>query len=441
MHKQLILVAAAVLVLCPLRGHAKDARKNSQCDAPKYFGICDAYVPGAISSFPEKQPILVADTWHNGPAERAGICPGDEIVAVNGVPAAENTMDRMLQEIASAKPSIVVLRIKRGDQTLEFHVRRVRESTLAKLSHQKFINDSSLGRAARTVPRSEKRAEFTRYVDFFKMLEEREGITRIEGQDVPVGTPPEQVKRIRQLSSGSPDNPREAGWVGPSGGKYSFGFTALVLKDPTEVLVERVFPQSPALRAGLLPGDRVVAINGQEILAPANVKSVLLEPDQERGISLKVDRSGEQKAFELRSELQGKIFAADLTWELPHPSGHPRFDPNSYFLGVRVLYSPEPGEAMISRVEWPSPAFDAGLHVGDSILAINGKPTSATSREDLGKLLVPQGPAPLTLEISRLGKKETLTVKPATHRDAEEAIGRKPAKSGFGFVPPGCPAS
>jgi C-terminal processing protease CtpA/Prc len=438
-HKQLFLVAAAVLLLCPLSGHAKDARKNSQCDAPNYFGICDSYVPGTIAGFPEKQPISVIDTWHNGPAERAGVCPGDKIVAVNGVVAVQNTMDGMLHEIVSAKPSRVVLRIKRGDQTLEFHVRRVRESTLAGLSHQKFLNDPSLGRAAVTVPKSEKRTEFTRYVDFFKMLEEREGITRIEGQDVPVGTPPEQAKRIRQLSSGSPDNPREADWVGPTSGKYSFGFTALVLKDPSDVLVERVFPQSPALRAGLLPGDRVLEVNGRDVFASGSVKASFLEPDEERSISLKVDRGGEQKIFELRSELEGKTVAADLTWELPHPSGRPRFDPNTYFLGIRVLYSPEPREAMISRVEWPSPASAAGLHVGDSILAINGKPTSAISQEDLGKFLVPQGPAPLKLEISRLGKKKTLTVKPATHRDAEEAIGRKPTKSGF--VPQGCPAS
>jgi C-terminal processing protease CtpA/Prc len=94
---------------------------------------------------------------------------------------------------------------------------------------------------------------------------------------------------------------------------------------------------------------------------------------------------------------------------------------------------------MISRVSWPSPAFGAGLHVGDSIVAVNGKPISAISREELGELLVPQGSTALTLGISRLGKKKTFTVKPATRRAAEQAIGRKPTKSGF--VPQGCPAS
>jgi S1-C subfamily serine protease len=437
MRKQFFLTAAAVLILCPLSGHAKDAPKKSHCDAPDYFGMCDPYVPGTKAGFTRKQPISVVDTWHNGPAERAGICPGDEIVAVNGVPSAENTMDRMLHEIVSAKPSMVALSIKRGDQSLEFRVRRVRESTLAKLSHQKFINDPSLGRAAQTVPRSEKRAEFTGYVDFLKKLEEREGITRIEGQDVPVGTPPEQVKKLRQFSLGGKDNSREDGWVGPTAGKYAFGFSTLLLKDPSEALIDTVLPQSPAHRAGLLPGDRVLEIDGREISTSGSVKALILEPDQERNITLQVERGGEQRIFELRSEPSEQIGAADL--RLPLPSGPRHFDADFYILGIGVLSSPDPREAMVSEVSWPSPAFDSGLHVGDSILAVNGKPISAISREELGKLLVPQGPAPLKLEISRLGKKKTVTVKPATYRHAEEAIGRKPTKSGF--APQGCPAS
>lgn len=439
MCKQLFLIAAAVLILCPLSGHAKDARKDSHCDAPDYFGMCDPYVPGTMVGFRQKQPILVVDTWHDGPAEHAGICPGDGIVAVNGVPAAENTMDRMLHEIVSAKPSMVDLSVKRGDQTLEFNVRRVRESTLARLSHQKFLNDPRLGRAAVTVPKSEKRAEFARYVDFLKKLEEREGITRIEGLDVPVATPPEQVKRIQRVSFRGADHSRQTDWVGWTAAKYTFGFSALVLKDPSEVLIDRVLPQSPAFRAGLLPGDRVLEINGRETFASGNVKALILEPDQERTISIKVERAGEPRTFELRSELFEKVAAADLRRELPLRSGPPRFDPNNYIVGIVVLYSPDPREAMVSRVEWPSPAFDAGLHVGDSLLAVNGKPISAISREELSKLLAPEGPSRTTLEISRLGKKKTLTVKPATYRDAEEASGRKPTKSGF--VPQGCPAS
>jgi S1-C subfamily serine protease len=310
---------------------------------------------------------------------------------------------------------------------------------LAELSHQQSMSDPIIGGAAVLVPKSEKRAEFARYIDFHNKLEEREGLTRIEGLDVPVGTPPGQVKRIQQFSFGGPDHSREAGWVGPTAGKYSFGFTLLVLKDPSEALIDRVFPQSPALRAGLLPGDRVLEVGGREIPASGEVKAMILEPDQERSISLKVDRAGERRTFELRSEPFEQIAAADLRRDLPLPSLPLRFEPNNYIVGIAVLYSPDPREAMVSRVSWPSPAFDAGLHVGDSILGINGKPISKISREELSKLLIPERASPLALEISRLGRKKTFTLNPVTYRKAEESIGRKPAQSRF--VPQGCPES
>jgi predicted metalloprotease with PDZ domain len=439
MKRQPLLVAVTVLLACGINGHAQEAHKDSHCDAPEYFGMCDPYVPGTLVAFPPKRPIRVVDTWHDGPAERAGVCPGDEIVAVNGVVAANNTMDRMLHEIVSAKPSPLLLSVKRGDQTLEFHVGRVRESTLAKLSRQKFFSASSIGRHAVTVPKSEKRTEFNRYIEFLEKLEEREGLTRIEGLDVPAGTPPEQVKRLLRVSFGGPEHSREADWVGPSAGKYSFGFSVLVLKDPTEVLMDRVYPQSPAFRAGLLPGDRVLEVGGREIPASGDVKALILEPDQERNIGLKVDRAGERRTFELRSEPFEQIAAADLRRDLPLRSAPLRFDPNEYIVGIAVLYSPDPREAMVSQVQWPSPAFGAGLHVGDTILAINGMRISGISREELSKLLVPEGASPLALEISRLGKKKTFTVIPVTYRQAEESIGRKPAHSRF--VPEGCPAS
>jgi S1-C subfamily serine protease len=177
-------------------------------------------------------------------------------------------------------------------------------------------------------------------------------------------------------------------------------------------------------------------LDGREISTIGDLKALILKPDQERTISLKVDRGGEQQIFPVRAEPFDQVAAADLRRELP--SARPS-SPDSYFLGIGVLYSPNPREAMVSEVDWPSPAFDAGLHVGDSILAVNGKPISEISREELGKLLVPAGASMMSIDVSRLGRKKTFTINPVTHRTAEAGIGRKSTKSGF--VPEGCPAS
>ncbi len=88
----LSLRALAILasVISFASGGSPQSRLN--CQAPEYFGICDPFVAGTlIASQGDNQPLLVVDTWPSGPAEKAGICPGDEIVSINGVSAFHST--------------------------------------------------------------------------------------------------------------------------------------------------------------------------------------------------------------------------------------------------------------------------------------------------------------------------------------------------------------
>jgi S1-C subfamily serine protease len=104
---------------------------------------------------------------------------------------------------------------------------------------------------------------------------------------------------------------------------------------------------------------------------------------------------------------------------------------------VAAVHGGEPREAMVAHVEYPSPAFDAGLHVGDLLLAVNGLPIAQIDRQDLSKLLTPSGAAKVVLEVSRLNKKKSFTLTPVTYRAALAIIGRKPTR--FGTTPKSCP--
>src|SRR5712691_7613669 len=153
-HWSLVVpILCLVSVVLPL--FPKDPANTSACDVFEILGICDPYVPGTIISFPEKQPIIVISTWPLGPAENAGVCPGDRILAVNGISASENTSTRMLKEIVSGSDTWVHLTVRRGKVDMELDVPRVRESTLAWLSKQKYVRVGGLPDAAALVPLDE----------------------------------------------------------------------------------------------------------------------------------------------------------------------------------------------------------------------------------------------------------------------------------------------
>jgi C-terminal processing protease CtpA/Prc len=113
--------------------------------------------------------------------------------------------------------------------------------------------------------------------------------------------------------------------------------------------------------------------------------------------------------------------------------------PDTLILGFVLLYAENPREAMVDEVDYPSPAFDAGLHVGDRILAVNAVPVEQINRQQLGEMLQPKGDSELRLEVSRLGKKQSFQIKPVTYAQAEAKIGRKITKKGP--VPEHCPES
>jgi C-terminal processing protease CtpA/Prc len=417
---------------------APKSHSPSQCDVPSYFGICDPYVPGTIIALKGKQPIRVIQTWHDGPAERAGVCPGDKIVAVNGVLASENTSNRMLREIVSASPTSVRLTILRGKQTLEFQVPRARESTLARLSHQRFMLIPEFNGIEALVPLGETRREFAQYVAFVKRMEGADGFTRIEGLRVPKGTPPAQVEKLKPFLSHGPTPERLAGFVPPSAGKYSLGLGFIALKDPTEVFIHTVLPYSPANRTGLFPGDRLLEVNDHDVskMSFDDLKTALLKPDEAREVNLKVEQSGEERSLKMRNEKYSTITENDF--EVPLGGHFPTGSPDYYLFGFQVLYAATPRGAVVSEVDWPSPAFDVGLRVGDSILSVGGKPIAEISRDDMTRVLTPKSAAPITIEMSRLGKAKVIHMTPATYRTILASMGRKWTSDGP--MPEGCVA-
>jgi membrane-associated protease RseP (regulator of RpoE activity) len=66
-------------------------------------------------------------------------------------------------------------------------------------------------------------------------------------------------------------------------------------RDQDGLEIERVIPGSPAEKAGLLPGDRLKAVEGKEISALREIHEALAEKGWGKEITLTIIRQGEQK--------------------------------------------------------------------------------------------------------------------------------------------------
>jgi len=138
MRKQrgLVLVGASALVAVSI-SVVYPQSTNPKCGGVELFGICDPYVPGVLIKVQgDHRPILVIAVLAGGPADKAGLCPGDQIVGVNGLDLTQSTAERLFQELVAKSPSSLVLKVWRGEKELQFRMRRIRESTVARMSRQ-----------------------------------------------------------------------------------------------------------------------------------------------------------------------------------------------------------------------------------------------------------------------------------------------------------------
>ena len=127
-------------------------------------------------------------------------------------------------------------------------------------------------------------------------------------------------------------------------------------------MVHSIVENSPAEEAGIKPGDIVLEVNAQPIYKWADLQNIVNSSEGEE-ITLLLQRD------RIREETSLK----------------PRFEPvlQRQTIGVLLCWN------MISRVEEGSPAYEAGIKPGDTVLSVNGKPVY--NKEGLSDVLSSTG--------------------------------------------------
>jgi regulator of sigma E protease len=183
-------------------------------------------------------------------------------------------------------------------------------------------------------------------------------------------------------------------------------FIAVISMAGTESLVVRpiigdVSPEKPAAQAGLQPGDRIVAVNGERI---DNWDDLRMAISMHAGTPLRVEyiRNGVRHTTVMTPERENSEYG---------PVGR---------AGIRPWI-----DAAVGRVRPNSPAARAGLRPGDIIVAANGKPVRQLMQLD--EVFNQAKGAPIALDVVR-GSQRLRMVLPAVKSEAQDPY--------RGFLPP-----
>jgi uncharacterized iron-regulated protein len=73
------------------------------------------------------------------------------------------------------------------------------------------------------------------------------------------------------------------------------GIVLKEMEEPKGVWIERVIPQSPAEKAGLLPGDQILSVNGKEIIKLKDLHHAVAGKDSGKEIAMTILREGSKR--------------------------------------------------------------------------------------------------------------------------------------------------
>ncbi len=426
MKQEFAVTAALMLASWSLLFGQTAAAPAAPCEAPSYFGMCDPYVPGIIASSGPGGSLLVRRAWPSSPADQAGVCPGDNVISINGTPTSGQGFDDIIKRVVSEKPTPLDLKIARGEQVLDFHLDRVKETQLAALSKEKWVHLPIFpdGNRLMLVPTSESLQELQAFREFELALGKRNGFKLAADFWLPSATDEDQFERLEQVLN-DPLSSRLAARVRFTSSAYDPGFFPLVLQHPYQVVVLLIEAGSPAFQAGLLPGDEITEVDGHSVsgLSPEQFSDLVLKPDDHaRQIELRVRRGATDQTIKIDTAkwLDSGFGITSHAQEMSHPR-----QMGEYRAGIQLANLVNPKEMLVQDVIYPSAAFAAGMHVGDAILAVNGQPAKQITREQMENFLNPPSPAPLRIDALRLGKKIHFELTPMTEAQAQASIGRK----------------
>ena len=171
--------------------------------------------------------------------------------------------------------------------------------------------------------------------------------------------------------------------IGVLTGLYMVKFQKVSESD-MEAVIGHVMPDSPAAKAGIQDGDRIVALDGKQNPTWEDVGIKELT-SASRPMYLTVQRNGKRFDTTVTPVLNDRIGAGFAGWD-------------------------ERGEIQLGTIEAGYPADKAGLKKGDLLISVNGVPIHSVYR--FQEITKGSNGKPIEIEFQRDGKRQHVTVQP-----------------------------
>lgn len=200
----------------------------------------------------------------------------------------------------------------------------------------------------------------------------------------------------------------------------------LVEPTPGQVEVQEVVAGSPAEKAGLKAGDRILALGGAPLAGmDAFIQAVRAEAPGSK-LALMIQRGSASMPLEIVLGAEPGPATVAVPSAPAQPEKAPRAKP---WLGLTIVER-EDGLVLVQEVASGSPAEKAGLKAGDCILALSGKPVPGVDSLTEAVQALSAG-ARVSLRVLRgeekLNLEAVLGVDPAQAPSRPPAAARQPA--------------
>jgi len=151
------------------------------------------------------------------------------------------------------------------------------------------------------------------------------------------------------------------------------------------VIVTQVLKDSPAEKAGIKPGDIIIAVNGKKVEDPNDLQKYIMRTMPGKKVKITIIRDKERKTLEVivgswdDEELEpGNLQKLEIKYGLIVKDITPQ-------LVERYRLPKVPYGVIVYGVKFGSPADEAGLRSGDIILSVNRQPVKSV--EEFWKMI------------------------------------------------------